>query len=188
MQGIEGEELPFYKVNALASARADGSLQLSVDTVSREIAADLKAFIFPPQTIVFAKIGAALLLGRIRQLSEEACLDNNMMGLIIPPVNSPSFFRYALTLVRFDLIANLGTVPSLNESQVANVQLAIPPRDEQERIVTFLEEETNRLAQLSDEAQNAVKLLRERRSALISAAVTGKIDVRDLAEHRDAAE
>ena len=51
---------------------------------------------------------------------------------------------------------------------------------EQAEIVSFLDAETARLDALTAEATRAIALLKERRSALISAAVTGKIDVRHL--------
>ncbi|MBP1097478.1 restriction endonuclease subunit S domain-containing protein [Bradyrhizobium diazoefficiens] len=57
-----------------------------------------------------------------------------------------------------------------------------PSVSEQEAIVAFLEIATSRIDKLSAEAQTAIDLLRERRAALISAAVTGKIDVRRLVE------
>ncbi len=60
--------------------------------------------------------------------------------------------------------------------------LFIPPLAEQQGIVTFVEGQTARFDGLTAEAQRAIDLLQERRTALISAAVTGKIDVRGLAE------
>ncbi len=56
--------------------------------------------------------------------------------------------------------------------------MPFPPLEEQERIVDFIEEMEDKFDSLSQAASEQVKLLSERRSALISAAVTGKIDVR----------
>jgi len=56
-----------------------------------------------------------------------------------------------------------------------------PPPREQAELVAFLDRETARLDSLLDEARRTIELLHERRSALISAAVTGQIDVRDVA-------
>ena len=53
-----------------------------------------------------------------------------------------------------------------------------PPVEEQLRIVSHLEEVLSRYAGLESEAAKGIELMKERRSALISAAVTGKIDVR----------
>lgn len=178
-QGRDDQELPFFKVNALGKATEDGQLLPETDTVSRETADRLRARVFPPRTLVFAKIGAALLLGRIRAVPCEACLDNNLMGFILDEGHDSDFFRYAMTLVRFDLISNPGTVPSLNENQIADVALPVPPLDEQAAIVAFLAEQTARLDSLITTAESAISLLLERRAALISAAVTGKIDVRE---------
>jgi len=56
--------------------------------------------------------------------------------------------------------------------------ITVPPSKEQKLIVAFLENETVKLDTLEAEANRAITLLQERRTALISAAVTGKIDVR----------
>ena len=62
----------------------------------------------------------------------------------------------------------------------------LPPADEREQIVAFLEKETAKFNTLTAEAQSAIDLLQERRTALISAAVTGQIDVRSLVESETA--
>ena len=73
-----------------------------------------------------------------------------------------------------------GGQPNLNTDIVKNIGLALPPIDEQLEIVSFIAEEATRLDHLAVEATRAIVLLKERRSALISAAVTGKIDVRNI--------
>jgi type I restriction enzyme S subunit len=54
----------------------------------------------------------------------------------------------------------------------------IPPLDEQRAIAAFLDRETARIDALIEKIRKSIDLLREYRTALISAAVTGKIDVR----------
>jgi type I restriction enzyme S subunit len=56
-----------------------------------------------------------------------------------------------------------------------------PPAVKQQAIADFVEREVSRLDALVAEAERSMQLLAERRSALISAAVTGQIDVRDAA-------
>ncbi|MCA8072084.1 restriction endonuclease subunit S [Burkholderia vietnamiensis] len=60
-----------------------------------------------------------------------------------------------------------------------SMQLPIPPLDEQADIAKFVEQEITKLDGLKAEAARAIDLLKERRSALISAAVTGKINVHE---------
>ena len=71
--------------------------------------------------------------------------------------------------------------PGIYLGTLAEFRIPVPPLSEQHAAVTFIEEETIKLDALTAEAQRAITSLQERRSALISAAVTGKIDVRGLA-------
>ena len=70
------------------------------------------------------------------------------------------------------------SVPHISPSQIADFVIAMPPVEEQERIANVLHERLTKFDSLEANAEDAVELLRERRTALISAAVTGKIDVR----------
>jgi type I restriction enzyme S subunit len=67
---------------------------------------------------------------------------------------------------------------NLNPTRYGQLTVAIPQPEEQEAIVDYLDSEIAKLDALKVEAGHAVRLLKERRSALITAAVTGKIDVR----------
>jgi len=51
--------------------------------------------------------------------------------------------------------------------------------EEQKRIAEFLDQKTNAFAKLIENTETAIELMKERRTALISAAITGKIDVRN---------
>ncbi len=66
---------------------------------------------------------------------------------------------------------------------MSNMMLTVPPLEEQRAIAAFLDNETIKFDTLTAEVQRAIELLQERRSALISAAVTGKIDVRESGNH-----
>ncbi len=72
------------------------------------------------------------------------------------------------------------TVAHFNMSDICNIPILLPPLREQKNIADFLDLETSKIDTLTAEAQSAITLLQERRTALISAAVTGKIDVRNL--------
>jgi type I restriction enzyme S subunit len=72
------------------------------------------------------------------------------------------------------------TLKTIGMPDVKTLVTPVPPINEQEEIVEHLQGETARLEGMSASVQQAVALLQERRSALISAAVTGQIDVRGL--------
>ena len=69
----------------------------------------------------------------------------------------------------------------LETARLAALAVAVPPNHEQRDIVAFLNEETARVDGLTSEVETAGARLQEYRTALITAAVTGKIDVRETA-------
>lgn len=70
------------------------------------------------------------------------------------------------------------TIQNVSAEKYANLYLTVPSIAEQRTIIKFLETELVKFDTLTAEAQRAIDLLQERRTALISAAVTGQIDVR----------
>lgn len=77
-----------------------------------------------------------------------------------------------------------GTKIQLSLDDVANLPMTVPEISEQAEIIRFLDQQNARFDALAAEAESAIALLQERRMAIISAAVTGKIDVRGLVEFR----
>lgn len=71
------------------------------------------------------------------------------------------------------------TAPHVNVSTIRNYWLAAPPLPEQTAIATYLDRETERIDRLMAKVETAIARLQEYRTALITAAVTGKIDVRE---------
>ena len=71
------------------------------------------------------------------------------------------------------------TVESIEHEYLANGLIPVPPIDEQHWIIKSISDQMLRFELLEEKALTGIRLLQERRTALISAAVTGKIDVRD---------
>jgi restriction endonuclease S subunit len=95
---------------------------------------------------------------------------------------------YALTLRLMALRGYIFVIcPSVREraprfrfSAFKDVLISMPPLEEQNSIIQLTERERDKLSSLESSAYSLIDLLKERRSALISAAVTGQIDVRGL--------
>lgn len=71
------------------------------------------------------------------------------------------------------------TVESIEHEYIANGLIPVPPTVEQHSIIKSISEQMKCFESLEEKALTGIRLLQERRTALISAAVTGKIDVRD---------
>ena len=72
-----------------------------------------------------------------------------------------------------------GTQLNLNTDIIGDIKLPIPPLPEQQKIAQFLDRETSKIDNLITKTRTSIDHLKEYRTALISAAVTGKIDVRE---------
>jgi type I restriction enzyme S subunit len=70
------------------------------------------------------------------------------------------------------------TIKGINIRDLKRALIPVPPRDEQEAIAGHLDREAARVNALVQKIGDAIERLSEYRTALISAAVTGKIDIR----------
>ncbi|WP_417280988.1 restriction endonuclease subunit S [Celeribacter sp.] len=177
-QNVQGEELYFYKVGDLAKSEDGIHLTSAPHTISRETAAKLRATVIPPDAILYAKIGAALLLNRRRISTANCCIDNNMTAWIVDPSKVlPLWGFYWMSTVDFGEHTNPGAVPSLSEGYQSILPITLPPLDEQQAIVDQLTNETQAIDQTAQKTREAIEHLLEYRTALITNAVTGKIKV-----------
>ena len=96
---------------------------------------------------------------------------------------SQAYLFYALlndSFIRWvDSLTFGSKMPRVSPEQIANAFIAVPPEAEQRAIADFLDHETAKIDALVAKVREAIEHLKEYRLALISAAVTGKIDVRE---------
>ncbi|RJG04643.1 restriction endonuclease subunit S [Noviherbaspirillum cavernae] len=96
---------------------------------------------------------------------------------------TPFFVAYALNGTACYEQSQLSTYGATNNdlglSRIANIVFAMPPLEEQKEIHEYLDDECKKFDALIAKCLESINLMQERRTALISAAVTGKIDVRD---------
>tara|TARA_Y100000296_G_scaffold26795_1_gene31471 strand:+ start:2945 stop:4261 length:1317 start_codon:yes stop_codon:yes gene_type:complete len=102
-------------------------------------------------------------------------------GVNLNPLFSKYYFQNDLLRAFFVKEMNLVTRASLSQDLLKKMPVALPPENEQIEIAEYLESKTETFNLLVAKSEQAITLMRERRSALISAAVTGKIDVRKAA-------
>jgi type I restriction enzyme S subunit len=178
-QGNEGSELLFLKVSDMNLPGNEYRISASNNTVSREVARELSATVLPSGAVVYAKIGAALMLNKRRILQREACIDNNMSGFVPSRVTSEWAHAW-LSILDFGEFVNPGAIPSFTEGQQKDLPMAVPPVEEQQAITRHIEHATEKTSTLTAEIARSIDLLRERRAALITAAVTGQIPAEEM--------
>ena len=141
----------------------------------------------PAGSVLLAMYGGDGTIGKNALLSFDACINQAVCALIPNQDFLSEFtFRYVQFYRPYWMIGAESSRkdPNIGQSLIQNTKILRPPVDEQMQIVSFLRTEIGRLNALSAEARHGIELLNERRSALISAAVTGKIDVRQAAQQQ----
>jgi type I restriction enzyme, S subunit len=111
----------------------------------------------------------------------EFCMGQDVCLIRTGNANRYMHFQITSRHVREQIEAFLvgATIRRANVEEIRRLVVAQPPETEQIKIAKYLENTLSEFDALSDKANRTVELLQERRTALISAAVTGKIDVRD---------
>ncbi|WP_420001380.1 restriction endonuclease subunit S [Acinetobacter sp. LF10] len=130
------------------------------------------------------------------QLVADACVVNTeptsptMMCDLIYRLNTISdikkeFLCYWLlsnsgrTQIELDARGSSMTMAKVSQSHIKAWKVVLPPLKEQNDIVIYLDYKLKEIDRLIDKSMVTIKLIQERRTALISAAVTGKVDVRN---------
>ncbi|MBV7564791.1 restriction endonuclease subunit S [Pseudomonas sp. sia0905] len=136
------------------------------------------ARLLPARAVVFtrdATIGLAAITTR------EMCVSQHLIAWIcnenfmLPEYLLLVFYAMEEELGRFTFGATLKTI---GMPDVRKLTTTVPPLTEQAEVVAEVSSKRGLISRLISEGENGIALLQERRSALISAAVTGKIDVR----------
>ncbi|MFG3259882.1 restriction endonuclease subunit S [Streptomyces sp. NPDC048172] len=175
-QGAEAGDYPFIKVGDFELADGSNHLGQAKNWVSRAVAAELGARIVPPGAVLYARVGAALLLNRRRITTRCSVIDDNVRAIVFRR-GDPRYWANLLSFLDMGQLVNPGPVPSISESQVASLHVPCPPDATQEAIANELEKEKLLQRRLEGAMNLQLAKLAERRQALITAAVTGQFDV-----------
>jgi restriction endonuclease S subunit len=144
-----------------------------------------KPFILKTGDILFARSGATF--GKSFMYREQwgiACHAGYLIRARLKLAEAlPEFVSYfANSSVYWDWISSIfiqATIQNVSAEKYANLWMGVPDIQEQQKIAQFLDRETSKIDNLITKTRTSIDHLKEYRTALISAAVTGKIDVRE---------
>ncbi|EMX4959410.1 restriction endonuclease subunit S [Raoultella planticola] len=134
--------------------------------------------LFPSGTLMMA---IAANIGDTAILGFEAYAPDSVVGFKPYQNLHLEFLRYSFmaALPALEQTSTQSTQANLNIDRIGAVEAVFPPLEEQQNIIDYLDDMLCSYDLIKENANLAIQLLQERRTALISAAVTGKIDVRD---------
>ncbi|HCG7987188.1 TPA: restriction endonuclease subunit S [Vibrio parahaemolyticus] len=138
----------------------------------------------PEQSILMVVRGMILIHSVPVALTTKPVTINQDMKALIPNKDiQPEFLLFFLKGIKDYILDFVETsahgTKCLRTEDFENMQLFVPPIDEQVAILSSIKTSLDKLDSLIQKAEQAITLMSERRTALISAAVTGKIDVRN---------
>ena len=133
-------------------------------------------------SVLVAITGQGRTRGQAVVLSLDATINQHLAYVSPARSRLDSWFLRWTLLSAYEFLRSIsddagGTKGALTCEDVANIRVPVPPIDEQYAIVAHITNETSKLDEFRTATDKTLELLRERRTALISAAVTGLLDV-----------
>ncbi|MCQ6250791.1 restriction endonuclease subunit S [Streptomyces malaysiensis] len=174
--------VPLLRVSSVRTARStlEGCNYLDPDEVDRRwshFRVDLGDLL----------ISASASMGTVSEVTEETAGAVPYTGIIRikPGCMHKDFIRWFVVSGEFidqvDSLKTGSTIQHFGPTHLAQMRVALPPADEQRRIAAYLDEQVAKIDRLIAETERFIELAREHQSALITTAVTGQIDVREVA-------
>lgn len=139
LQGDVFSKTPFFKVSDFNHPENATFMRRSNNYLSEERISQYGYKLIPENSIVIAKIGAAVFLERKRILDRKSLIDNNMMALTFEtPVANYRFLHQLLLTVKLSDLVSTTALPSLSASDVGALRIKLPSLEEQAAIADVL--------------------------------------------------
>jgi len=188
-----------YGLSQPPEKRDEGTALIRATNVKRGTISDVDLIFIDPRDITERKItylqegdiivvrsGAYTADSAIIPLEYSGAIAGYDMVVHVNKKNSTDFIAYSL-LADYILYAQMvlkssrAAQPHLNKEELGTVLIALPPNKEQQEIAKFIKSNTGNIDTLMKKIESQITLLNEYKQSLITHAVTGKIDVRGLA-------
>ncbi|HET9505367.1 MAG TPA: restriction endonuclease subunit S [Hymenobacter sp.] len=177
----KADELSYYE-GAIPWVTTSELRENIITSTSKQVTAlamaDYSALkLHPVGSLVIAMYGATI--GRVGILGIEATV-NQACCVLLPSrqcLVGFAFYWFQSARDLLNVLAVGGGQPNLSQEIITSLHLGLPPLDEQAAIVSYIEAELKKLDDLYETTEDSLKLMQERRAALLTAAVTGELDV-----------
>ena len=149
-------------------------------TISELGLANSAADLLPAGTVVLSRTAS---VGFTGIMPVAMATSQDYWNWVCRPELDPTYLWFQFYAMRphFASLVQGSTHKTIYQTDAAALKITAPPINEQREIVDYLDQETAKIGALSVKAREMIDIFKERRQALIRAAVTGKIDVRGLA-------
>ena len=171
-----GMEVPFVTPGDLNGRRTIDSTERYLSEAGADSLRDAR---IPKDAVMVCCIGSDM--GKAAIAGNTSVTNQQINSIIMKSGNDPRFIYYNLSLRKQEMrnAAGGATLPILNGTAFGRIRVQTPALERQLEISQFLDGQTSRIDALISKAAATIERLQEYRAALITATVTGKIDVRE---------
>lgn len=176
-------DLPFVRVQDMGRLGDEVFLRHTADLINERAARKLR--LFPEGSVLFTKSGASTLNNQRAILGQDSYVVSHIGVLIPSPMISNKWVYFWFKGVDFKKLAHSTVMPSLPLSKIINLEIPIPPTNEQHRIVAKIEALFSELDKGIESFKTAREQLKIYRQALLKHAFSGKLTEQWRAENAD---
>lgn len=136
-------------------------------------------YLFAEPLILIGEDGANLLSrnSRLVFIAEGKYWVNNHAHILKPLYGNMIYYCEMMETLDFSLWVSGSAQPKLTSENLMNIEIIVPPNNEQDSISIYLQELNNKFDILFEKINNSIDLLKEKRTAIISAAINGEINL-----------
>ncbi|HEU0141663.1 MAG TPA: restriction endonuclease subunit S [Bryobacteraceae bacterium] len=175
--GLYGGEIPWLRTLDLTNGPVSNAPILITEEALMQIAGD----VLPTGSVLIAMYGGEGTIGKFGILEIEAAVNQAICAILPCAAVLPTFLGTYIEFYRpFWMADAQGTRrdPNISQDIVRRLMVPLPPVAEQQRIAEYVEREATKLQRIAAGCRATIGRLREYRSALITAAVTGQLDLK----------
>jgi type I restriction enzyme S subunit len=159
----------YYKVDDLNNTQGFMLNESSWKVESKKIR------VYSPNTILLPKRGAAIMTNKVTITTTPATFDSNVMGIKVNErLVRTDYVSYWLKSRNLIELADITTIPQLNNKHIYPLLIPLPNLEEQEEIINHIEMETKKLDLLIDKVRKEISVIAEYRKSLITNTILGK--------------
>ena len=173
LEYFENGDIPWFTPGDLNEM----NLHLSSKTITKKAIDGNVGRLFPAKSIYFVGIGATV--GKVASCDFEASSNQQINAIMCNDRLDYKFATYCLLMEQKIIreTTNFVTLPILNQSSTGLIDIVVPPKSEQQQIVSYLDGEMEKFDTAISNCQRQITLLKERKQIIINEVVTGKVRV-----------
>jgi type I restriction enzyme S subunit len=173
--------VPWVTLNDVGTLQQAWTISQSTNAINELGIANSTAHLLPAGTVILSRDAT---VGRTAILARSMAVSQHFVGWVCGPKLLPEYLLHVLRgpmQRHFGTLTAGATIVTIGMPELNDLVLPVPPIETQRAIVSELRQVEDRVTSMRDALSRQLRLLQERRQAIITSAVTGQLDISELA-------